>query len=109
MPNTSIHLPQALLPGLDRVAAERGISRNRLIVESCRRVVEERSCWPPELFSNDHLSDVELQELQEAEDFRAGATGNEPRSRATGVTERRLRGSAGPPRTRDTLARLEAS
>ena len=69
MPNTSIHLPQALLTGLDRIAAERGISRNRLIVESCKRLVDERSCWPPELFSNDHLSDVELQELRDAEDF----------------------------------------
>ena len=69
MPNTSIHLPQALLAGLDRIAAERGTSRNRLIVESCQRLVDERSRWPPELFSNDHLSDVELRELREAEDF----------------------------------------
>ena len=71
MPNTSVHLPQALLASLDRIAAERGASRNRLIVESCRRAVEELSCWPPELFSNDHLSDAELQELRQGEqDFR---------------------------------------
>ena len=37
MPNTSGHLPQALLASLDRIAAERGTSRNRLIVESCQR------------------------------------------------------------------------
>ena len=65
--NTSVHLPQALLANLDRIAAERGTSRNRLIVESCQRLVEERSCWPPELFSNDHLSDAELRELQQGE------------------------------------------
>ena len=71
MPNTSVHLPQALLAGLDRIAAERGMSRNRLIVESCQRAVDELSRWPPELFSNDHLSDAELQELRESEqDFR---------------------------------------
>ena len=67
MPNTSVHLPQALLASLDRIAAERGTSRNRLIVESCQRAVEEHSSWPPELFSNDHLSDAELQELREGE------------------------------------------
>ena len=67
MPNTSVHLPQALLTSLDRIAAERGTSRNRLIVESCQRVVEERSCWSPELFSNDHLSDTEPQELREGD------------------------------------------
>ena len=69
MPNTSVYFPESVLSGLDRVAEERGMSRNRLIVESCRRVVEERTRWPADLFSNDHLSDAELQELQEAEDF----------------------------------------
>lgn len=68
MPNTSVHLPQALLASLDRIAVERGTSRNRLIVESCQRVVEERSRWPPELFSNEHLSDAELRELREGEE-----------------------------------------
>ena len=81
MPNTSVHLPQALLTSLDRVAAERGTSRNRLIVESCQRAVEELSRWPPELFSNDHLSDADLRELQEGEpDFRQ-AVENARRSR----------------------------
>ena len=81
MPNTSVHLPPALLASLDRIAAERGTSRNRLIVESCQRAVEELSRWPPELFSNDHLSDAELQELQQGEqDFRK-AIENARRSR----------------------------
>lgn len=71
MANTSVHLPQALLASLDRIAAERGTSRNRLIVESCRRAVEELSRWPPELFSNNHLSDADLRDLQQGEqDFR---------------------------------------
>lgn len=53
-----------LLASLDRLAAERGTTRNRSIVESCERAVEERTRWPPELFSNDHLSDTDLRNLQ---------------------------------------------
>ena len=43
------------------------MSRNRLIVESCRRVVEERSCWPEGLFSNDHLTEQDLKQLRQGE------------------------------------------
>ena len=72
MPNTSVYFPQSVLSGLDRVANERGMSRNRLIVESCRRVVEERTRWPAGLFSNDHLSESQLQLLRRSEqEFRA--------------------------------------
>ena len=67
MANTSIHLPESLLEELDRLAAERGVSRNRLIVESCRRVVDERSCWPEGLFSNDHLTEQDLKQLRQGE------------------------------------------
>ena len=67
MPNTSVHLPPSLLTSLDRIAAERGMSRNRLIVESCQRVVKERTSWPPGLFSNDHLSKADLQLLRRSE------------------------------------------
>lgn len=66
MPNTSVHFPKPLLASLDRIAAERGISRNRVIVESCRRTAEERANWPPGFFSNDHLSAEEVKVLQEA-------------------------------------------
>lgn len=67
MPNTSVYFPESVLAGLNRIAEERGISRNRLIVESCRRVVEERACWPEDLFSNDHLSEADLQLLRTSE------------------------------------------
>ena len=40
MPNTSVHLPEALLASLDRIAADRGTSRNRLIEESCQRAAD---------------------------------------------------------------------
>ena len=65
MPNTSVHFPASLLAGLDRIAAERGVSRNRVIVESCRRTADERTRWPPDFFSNDHLSVEDLKVLDE--------------------------------------------
>ena len=67
MANMSIHLPESLLAELDRLAAERGMSRNRLIAELCRRVVEERSCWPEGLFSNNHLTEQDLKQLRQGE------------------------------------------
>ena len=65
MPNTSVHFPEPLLESLDRIAKEQGKSRNRLIVDSCRRTVEERASWPEGFFSNDHLSAEELRVLRE--------------------------------------------
>lgn len=82
MPNTSVYFPQSVLTGLDRAAEERGISRNRLIVESCRRVVEERTCWPADLFSNDHLSEQDLQLLRDGEDAFLDDIASARRSRA---------------------------
>ena len=67
MPNTSVHFPESLLASLNRIAAERGISRNRVIVESCRRTAEERAHWPEGLFLNDHLSDSEVKLLRRGE------------------------------------------
>ena len=73
MANTSVHLPDSLLEELDRLAAERGVSRNRVIVESCRRLLEESKVWPEGLFTNDHLSKDELAELRRSEeDFLEG-------------------------------------
>ena len=70
MPNTSVHFPESLLERLDRIAKEQGKSRNRLIVDSCRRTVEERASWPEGFFSNEHLNAEELRVLQEdCEDF----------------------------------------
>lgn len=70
MPNTSVHFPAPLLANLDRIAGERGMSRNRVIVESCRRTVEERTQWPEDFFSNDHLTAEDRKLLQDGlEDF----------------------------------------
>lgn len=81
MPNTSVYFPKSVLSGLARIAKERGMSRNRLIVESCRRVVEERTSWPVDLFSNDHLSETDLQLLRKGEDSFLDAVETARRSR----------------------------
>lgn len=46
MPSTSVHFPKSLLEDLDSVAAEQGVSRNRLIVDACRNTVQKNRAWP---------------------------------------------------------------
>lgn len=81
MPNTSVHFPESLLVSLERIAAERGISRNRVIVESCWRTAEERRSWPRGFFSNSHLTADEIAVLQEAGEEFDGAIRAARRSR----------------------------
>lgn len=64
MASSSVHFPEDLVTELDRIARERGVSRNRLIVEACRRVIRERNRWTDGFFSNDHLSEEDLLELE---------------------------------------------
>lgn len=81
MPNTSVHFPESLLARLDRIAAEQGISRNRVIVESCRHTAEERANWPESFFSNNHLTADEIEALQGAGEEFDGAIRAARRSR----------------------------
>ena len=72
MASTSVHFPEALVEELDRIAKERGVSRNRLIVEACRRVIRERDVWPAGFFSNQHLTPDDVSEIEDgANDFSA--------------------------------------
>jgi hypothetical protein len=64
--NTSVHFPEGLLDELDRLAQERGVSRNRVIVDSCRAALRTRRQWPDGFFSNAHLTADELRDLQES-------------------------------------------
>ena len=67
MSSTSVHFPKGVLEEIDRWAAEEGLSRNRFIVDSCRRVIEEgRPKWPTGFFSDEHLTRPALRELQES-------------------------------------------
>ena len=64
MPSTSVHFPRGVLEEIERRAAETGLSRNRFIVDSCRKTIEEgRPAWPQDFFSDRHLSRSALKEL----------------------------------------------
>ncbi len=67
MPSTSVHLPQDLVATLDALAARRRVSRNRLILEACERLVQQDAGeWPEGFFANDDLSAADLRELRAA-------------------------------------------
>ena len=79
MPSTSVHLPRNLVASLDALAARRRVSRNRLILEACERLVQQDAGeWPQGFFTNDDLSAADLRELRAA-------------GRALEATTRRLR------------------
>lgn len=53
MASTSVHLPPAIVEQLDRLAAERGTSRNRVILQACEELLaEQRGDWPPGFFDS---------------------------------------------------------
>lgn len=81
MANASVHFPEGLLDELDRLAAERGVSRNRVIVDSCRQQLLSRRQWPDGFFSNTHLSPDELRELRGGADKFARGLASSRRSR----------------------------
>ncbi|MBI4572013.1 MAG: CopG family transcriptional regulator [candidate division NC10 bacterium] len=67
MPSTSVHLPQDLVATLDALAARRRVSRNRLILEACERLVhQDAGEWPEGFFANDDLPAADLRELRAA-------------------------------------------
>jgi hypothetical protein len=80
--NTSVHFPEGMLDDLDRLAEERGVSRNRVIVDSCRQALHARRQWPEGFFADSHRTAAEMRELQKGEDefARALAAGRRSRS-----------------------------
>ena len=69
MPSSSVHLPHGLLAQLDALARRLGVSRNRVIVDACRRAVEtDAGEWPPGFFDHSHYSREEREELEGAHD-----------------------------------------
>ena len=66
MPSTSVHLPAELIEKLDRLAAARGTSRNRIIRRACEDLLAaQRGEWPDDLFDSP-LATADLQLLREA-------------------------------------------
>jgi hypothetical protein len=67
MSSTSVHLPQNLVATLDALAARRRVSRNRLILEACERLVQQDGGeWPTDFFASDDFSAADLRELRTA-------------------------------------------
>lgn len=66
MASTSVHLPAAIVEKLDRLAADRGTSRNRIILQACEELLAgQRGDWPPGFFDT-HLSKRDQAILHEA-------------------------------------------
>lgn len=63
MASTSVHFPKGLLEELDALAADQGVSRNKVIVEACRHATRSKRQWPDRFFEDDHLTPEELAEL----------------------------------------------
>ncbi|MFZ5477868.1 MAG: ribbon-helix-helix protein, CopG family [Myxococcota bacterium] len=64
MASTSVHLPAAIVEQLDRLAAERGTSRNRVILEACEELIaQHRGDWPVGFFDC-NLAPEDLRELR---------------------------------------------
>ncbi len=65
MPSTSVYLPDDLLDALDRLAADEGVPRNRLIVDALREALaRKRRRWQSGYFSGEHLSPEDVEELR---------------------------------------------
>jgi hypothetical protein len=79
--NTSVHFPEGMLDELDRLAEERGVSRNRVIVDSCRQALHSRRQWPDGFFSDAHRTSDELRELQEGAEAFARTLATDRRTR----------------------------
>lgn len=66
MASTSVYLPAPMVEHLDRLAAERGTSRNRIVLEAIEALLAaERGTWPPGFFDSPRTAE-DLAILQEA-------------------------------------------
>ena len=58
MPSTTVHIPDPLLSKMDQIVKEKGISRNRFIVQACEQaVVSDAGEWPENFFEPDPRGD----------------------------------------------------
>ena len=66
MPSTTVHLPDQLLSKIDQLVKEKGISRNRFIVQACERAVNDSAGKWPEGFFESALSEEDLELLRDS-------------------------------------------
>jgi predicted transcriptional regulator len=64
MASTSVHLPATVVEQLDRLAASRHTSRNRIILQACEELLaQHRAGWPAGYLER-VIDDDDLRELQ---------------------------------------------
>jgi Arc/MetJ-type ribon-helix-helix transcriptional regulator len=55
MPSTTVHIPDELLSKVDKVVRDKGISRNRFIIDACKAALaKEDGQWPPDFFESEY-------------------------------------------------------
>lgn len=65
MPSTTVHIPDQLLSKMNQIVKEKGVSRNRFIIQACEQaVVNNAGEWPEDFFEPD-LSGDDLRLLRE--------------------------------------------
>ena len=65
MPSTTVHIPDTLLTEIDRIVNEKGISRNRFIIQACEEALKNSAGqWPADFFEL-NLSGANLRLLKE--------------------------------------------
>ena len=65
MPSTTVHIPAPLLSKMNQIVKEKGVSRNRFIIQACEQaVVNNAGEWPEDFFEPD-LSGGDLRLLRE--------------------------------------------
>lgn len=65
MPSTTVHIPDKLLSKIDQIVKEKGISRNRYIVEACElALINSAGQWPDGFFETE-LNKKDLQLLKQ--------------------------------------------
>ncbi len=65
MPSTTVHIPDTLLTKIDQIVKEKGISRNRFIIQACEEALNNSAGhWPEDFFEPD-LSAANLRLLKE--------------------------------------------
>ena len=65
MPSTTVHLPDKLLSRIDEIVKEKGISRNRFILEACEQAFDNDAGQWPEGFFDEELNKIDLKLLKE--------------------------------------------
>ncbi len=65
MPSTTVHIPDKLLSKIDQIVKEKGISRNRYIVEACDQALVNGAGQWPEGFFETELNKKDLQLLRQ--------------------------------------------